>query len=692
MNNRRQNLEEERLKAVLKISQAISQTLDLEKVLMMACEMTTRLLNVDRCSIALLFTEKTYEIVKSYKKKDSYRSIDGEKFDLIDYPHIAPLLLKGKTAHISDGKKISLSVRERALLKQLNVKRLLAVPIKAGRKTIGAIVPSRIEESSPFSSSDVSLCQTIANQVGIAITNARLVKTLEEERKELQVSKQQVHLINERLKNLMFSTSVVIYAAKASGDYEATFITDNVRRMVGYSPEKFIKSSNFWIDHIHPEDVQRILQELPDIFKKGFHTYEYRFQCKNGKYLWVRDEMKLIRNDKGQPLEIIGYWTDITGRKKTEEALVESEDRYRRLFEDSPISLWEEDFSRIKELIDSLKSSGVKDFRAYFDNHPKEIAKCAAMVKIIDVNKVTLEFYHAKNIEEFRGGLKSIFREESYIVFKEGLITFTEGKTTFESDAITQTLNGEQNCVYVRWSIPPGYEKTLGRVLISIIDITERKKSEKQIARLTIKVMEAHEEERKKTAARLHDVIIQDLAAIQLDLKMLQLTPPKDINQVISKLKEDEKLLSETLENLSNLTSDLRPRILDELGLFSALRWYADKFRERTNLKVKLRMDEPNVKLSPQVETTLFRIVQESLTNVSKHSKATMVTISLLKKAKDFQIIIQDNGIGIQPDPTYSGTSLGLLRIKENVELIGGKLKIISKKGKGTKLDITFPN
>ena len=103
-------------------------------------------------------------------------------------------------------------------------------------------------------------------------------------------------------------------------------------------------------------------------------------------------------------------------------------------------------------------------------------------------------------------------------------------------------------------------------------------------------------------------------------------------------------------------------------------------------------MDEPNVKLSPQVETTLFRIVQESLTNVSKHSKATMVTISLLKKAKDFQIIIQDNGIGIQPDPTYSGTSLGLLRIKENVELIGGKLKMISKKGKGTKLDITFPN
>jgi GAF domain-containing protein len=96
MNNKPRNSEEERFKTVLEISQAISQTLDLEKILMMACEMTTQLLKADRCSIALLYTRNTLKIVKSCRKKTSYPSIDGARFALKDYPHITRLLLKGE--------------------------------------------------------------------------------------------------------------------------------------------------------------------------------------------------------------------------------------------------------------------------------------------------------------------------------------------------------------------------------------------------------------------------------------------------------------------------------------------------------------------------------------------------------------------------------------------------------------------
>jgi PAS domain S-box-containing protein len=145
------------------------------------------------------------------------------------------------------------------------------------------------------------------------------------ERKQAEL---QSLLANERVKYLLSETSAVIYSAKTSGDYGATFITDNVTQMTGYSPQEFINDSRFWLDHIHPDDVDRILGELPDIFERNHHTYEYRFRCKDGKYIWVIDEMRLVRNENRNPLEIIGFWLDITDRKQAEEALRESEEKY----------------------------------------------------------------------------------------------------------------------------------------------------------------------------------------------------------------------------------------------------------------------------------------------------------------------------------------------------------------------------
>jgi PAS domain S-box-containing protein len=152
---------------------------------------------------------------------------------------------------------------------------------------------------------------------------------------ELKRSEEQILLPNERLRYLLSSTSAVIYIAKTSGDYGATFVSENVNRMVGYEPRNFIENSSFWLDHVHPEDKQRILAELPQIFEQKYHTYEYRFLCKNGTYIWVRDEMKLVLDKEGKPLEIIGYWIDISGRKQAEEKLCESEKKYRTLVERS---------------------------------------------------------------------------------------------------------------------------------------------------------------------------------------------------------------------------------------------------------------------------------------------------------------------------------------------------------------------
>jgi len=145
--------------------------------------------------------------------------------------------------------------------------------------------------------------------------------------------KEALQTTNERLNYLLTSTSAAIYTSKTSGDYGATSITQNVKQMMGYEPREFIENSSFWIGHVHPEDRQRLLNELPRIFEQESHIYEYRFLHKDGNYRWVCDDMKLIKDEFGSPIEIIGYWTDITERKQTEAALKESERRFRIIFE-----------------------------------------------------------------------------------------------------------------------------------------------------------------------------------------------------------------------------------------------------------------------------------------------------------------------------------------------------------------------
>ncbi|MHC4695523.1 MAG: PAS domain-containing sensor histidine kinase [Planctomycetota bacterium] len=134
-----------------------------------------------------------------------------------------------------------------------------------------------------------------------------------------------VEAANERLNYLLGSTSVAIYTAKTSGDYEATSVTESVTQLTGYEPREFLENSSFWIDHVHPEDSERILDEVARLFERGSHSYEYRFLHKDGTYRWMRDEMKLTKDDLGNPQEIVGYWVDITDRKRAEEALRERE-------------------------------------------------------------------------------------------------------------------------------------------------------------------------------------------------------------------------------------------------------------------------------------------------------------------------------------------------------------------------------
>jgi len=172
---------------------------------------------------------------------------------------------------------------------------------------------------------------------------------------------------------------------------------------------------------------------------------------------------------------------DISERVTAEAALQSSESRYRTLFENSPISIWEEDFSDVKAIFDQLRADGVQDFKTYFDTHADVVAHCAAAVKIVDCNLQTVRFFGAKSKEGVLKNLPDYFKEESYPVFKDEMIALVEGRTSFECEFPVRHNDSIDGILMIYLYVIPGCEDTLSKVLVSFIDITERKRAEKNL-------------------------------------------------------------------------------------------------------------------------------------------------------------------------------------------------------------------
>jgi len=205
------------------------------------------------------------------------------------------------------------------------------------------------------------------------------------------------------------------------------------------------------------------------------HSVDYRMVDQGGEEHWIRDIVHLRRDAKGQVTHLYGLMLDITERLQMREQLQESEERYEKLFHESPASLWELDWSSICQHINWLKEAGVKDLRAWYDDHPEIVAELARRIQILDVNQGTLELYGAVSKEDFINSLGPILREDSLSEFKENLLAFASGATSFECENVNYTLSGERLYVDVHMSVAPGFESTLGRVYTSVSNVTARK-------------------------------------------------------------------------------------------------------------------------------------------------------------------------------------------------------------------------
>jgi signal transduction histidine kinase len=210
-------------------------------------------------------------------------------------------------------------------------------------------------------------------------------------------------------------------------------------------------------------------------------------------------------------------------------------------------------------------------------------------------------------------------------------------------------------------------------------------------ADLLRKVITAQEDERKRIARELHDETSQSLAALAMGIDA---SAEAIRSGAQPRLDEVKAIATRTLEDVHRLIFDLRPSVLDDLGLLSAIEWYADRTLRKRGISVRCEFEEPLEKLSPEMETALFRICQEALSNVARHAEADSVLVELGMDDSGLRVSVEDDGRGFDPDEPVTDEKRkhwGLLGIRERAELLGGSATIESAVGKGTRVEVRIP-
>jgi signal transduction histidine kinase len=219
--------------------------------------------------------------------------------------------------------------------------------------------------------------------------------------------------------------------------------------------------------------------------------------------------------------------------------------------------------------------------------------------------------------------------------------------------------------------------------------------SREQLRNLAAYLQRAREEERTHVAREIHDELGQSLTALKMDAALIQDIideEPENLKEILSnRIVSASNLIDSTVKTVRKISTDLRPAVLDNLGLLPAIEWQAEEFQNRTGINCETFITVEDVDLSQEYQTAVFRILQESLTNVMRHADASLVTIEFRKDETSLVFEIKDNGKGISESNMKKENSFGLIGIKERAYVFGGDAVIKGIPGKGTCVSVNIP-
>jgi len=236
------------------------------------------------------------------------------------------------------------------------------------------------------------------------------------------------------------------------------------------------------------------------------------------------------------------------------------------------------------------------------------------------------------------------------------------------------------------------------RMVGTVQDITEHKQAEEELKRsrqqlrdLTRHLQSVREEERSRVAREIHDELGQALTALKMDLSWLDKGLPRDQKSLLERIKSMSKLIDTTMGTVKRISAELRPGLLDDLGLIAAVEWQAVEFQNRTGIKCKVTVDPGDIILDKDLSTAIFRIFQETLTNVARHASATRIKASLKEKSGKLELKVRDNGRGITEKQISDPKSFGLIGMRERVHFYGGEVKIRGARYRGSTITVSIP-
>ena len=283
-----------------------------------------------------------------------------------------------------------------------------------------------------------------------------------------------------------------------------------------------------------------------------------------------------------------------------------------------------------------------------------------------------------------------------------------EQVTRFGATGISERQMGQQRPLFglradgeefpIEASISQVRDKQGKLYTVMLRDITERKKAEadlqasrSELRQLSANIQSAREEEKTHIARELHDDLGQRLTALKMDLSLLEAGLSLENPKLLDRVRTMHSLIDGTVTAVRRIAADLRPVMLDDLGLISAIEWLAHDFSSRYEIEVELELEQADLQFDSTMTTALFRMIQEALTNVARHAQASKVDICLKQENDQCIVRIYDNGKGMGTEAQRKPKSFGLLGMRERARIINGQLTIDSKAGRGTSVEIRVP-
>jgi PAS domain S-box-containing protein len=460
-------------------------------------------------------------------------------------------------------------------------------------------------------------------------------------------------------------------AVRASGqilyDWDAT--TNDVvyggdyQRILGYSEEDLSGGLPRFMELVHPDDQKDVWAEIRRVLAtKEPYRQEYRVRTKDGCYLLVKNQGYFYVDDGGNLLRMVGFISDITDQRRAEEELRASEERLRNSFAHSATGM----------LLVDLDGRFVETNRAYseitgFTQTELESLTFLDITHPADVDRCAQPFRQMLN-----GEIASYVIEKRY-VRKDGGVVWVRISSTLLRDI----RNNPSHAVVI------------------VEDITERKRVEEQLGTLSRRLLHVQDEERRRLARELHDSTAQSIAAMCMNLGVLSESANLLDQPAQKALTECLEIGEQCIRELRTFSYLLHPPVLDDMGLSSALKWYVEGFVHRSRIEVALDISPDLGRLSRELELTLFRVVQESLTNIHRHSGSRSAVIRIVRYPEEVLLQIRDYGCGIagasaNGNGTTPHAGVGIAGMRERARQVGGHLQIHSGPG-GTDVEVRAP-